>query len=79
MTSYVPRSPEFAASIERLKARPWNEPTVQAYEQGAILMKPGAPPSASAKPIKASRLLPRQRPRSPDRQASRDRRRRLGG
>lgn len=77
MTGYVPRSPEFAASIERLKARPWNEPVVQAYEQGAI--PAGAPPAACAKPIRASRLLPRQRPRSPNRQASRDRRRRLGG
>jgi len=33
----------------------------------------------SANAVRAIRLLPRQRPRSPDRQASRDRRRQLGG
>jgi hypothetical protein len=79
MTSYIPRAPEFAASIERLKARPWNESIVQAYEQGSIATKPAGPPAASPKPLKACRLVPRQRPRSPNRQASRDRRRRLGG
>jgi len=36
-------------------------------------------PGATAAKRRASRFTPRQRPRSPDRQASRDRRRRLGG
>lgn len=36
-------------------------------------------PGVAAERRRASRFVPRQRPRSPDRQASRDRRRRLGG
>lgn len=46
------------------------------FEQGTIVTKPA---TTTARPIKASRLTSRNRPRSPDRQASRDRRRRLGG
>lgn len=79
MSSYVPRAPDFARSLERLKARPWNEPLAEAFEQGLIATAPGAPPAASARPLKISRLIARQRPRSSSRQASRDRRRRLGG
>ena len=78
MSSYVPRAPDFARSLERLKARPWNEPIAEAFEQGLIATTPGAPPAASARPLKISRLIARQRPRSSSRQASRDRRRRLG-
>ncbi|MGY3147372.1 hypothetical protein ACVWYQ_004371 [Bradyrhizobium sp. USDA 3397] len=79
MSSYVPRAPDFARSLERLKARPWNEPIAEAFEQGLITTTPGTPHAATAKPLKASRLVARQRPRSLNRQASRDRRRRLGG
>ena len=70
-------SAELAASIGRMKARSWLDKDAQAFEQGAIPTKPAAKPTA--RNVKASRVVPRQRPRSPDRQASRDRRRRLGG
>lgn len=79
MTAYVPRSPGFAPSVKRLKSQQWNEPIAQAYEQGSIATEPAVPSARAAKPHNASHLLPRQRPRSPDREASRDRRRRLGG
>lgn|SRR5882724_9494030 len=69
-------SAELSASTQRMKARTWRDAEAQAFEQGAIPTKQAA---RSANAARASRLLPRQRPRSPDRQASRDRRRQLGG
>jgi hypothetical protein len=69
-------SAELSASIQRMKARTWRDAEAQAFEQGAIPTKQAA---RSANAARASRLLPRQRPRTPNRQASRDRRRQLGG
>jgi hypothetical protein len=77
MTGPVPfTTPELAASIQRMKSRTWLDVTAQAFEQGTIPTKPAAAPGQQ---FKGSRCIPRQRPRSVDRQASRDRRRRLGG
>lgn len=69
-------SAELSASIQRMKSRTWRDADAEAFEQGAI---PTRAASKGVPPLKASRCAPRQRPRSPDRQASRDRRRRLGG
>lgn len=79
MTPYIPRAPGFTTSIERLKSNRWNESLAQCFEEGSIATKPATLPGTSAKKIRVGRFLPRQRPRSPNRQASRDRRRRLGG
>lgn len=76
MSETIPISVELSASIQRMKARVWRDADAQAYEQGAIPTKAAA---KATRPLRASRIAPRQRPRSPDRQASRDRRRRLGG
>lgn len=69
-------SAELSTSIQRMKARTWRDADAEAFEQGAILTRAA---SKGAPSLKASRFTSRQRPRSPDRQASRDRRRRLGG
>jgi hypothetical protein len=69
-------SAELAASVQRLKSRAWRDAEAQAFEQGTIPTKPASPVPAAPK---ASRFVPRQRPRSPDRAASRERRRSLGG
>ena len=69
-------SAELAASIQRMKSRTWLDADVQAFERGSVPTKPASLP---VKRVKASRFVPRQRQRSPDRRASRDRRRRLGG
>lgn len=76
MSAPLKVSAELSASILRMKARTWRDADADAFEQGAIPTRPAA---KVTRPFKASRLTPRQRPRSPDRQASRDRRRRLGG
>ena len=76
MNRAMTASPELLASIQRMKSRTWREADAQAFEQGAIPTKPA---SQGTPHVRSSRLVPRQRPRSPDRQASRDRRRRLGG
>lgn len=73
-------SAELAASIQRMRSRSWRDDDARAFEDGTARTKPAvttvAPIGASSR---VSRFTPRQRPRSPDRQASRDRRRRLGG
>lgn len=69
-------SAELSASVQRMMARTWRDADAEAFEQGTILTRAA---SKGAPSLKASRFTPRQRPRSPDRQASRDRRRRLGG
>jgi len=69
-------SPELLASLERMKSRAWRDDRAKAFELGEIPTKPA---TTTARPVRASRLVSRQRPRSPDRQYSRDRRRRLGG
>ena len=76
MNSPLKASAELAASIQRMKTRTWRDADAQAFEQGSIPTKAAA---TAPRALKASRFTPRQRPRSPDRQASRDRRRRLGG
>ena len=76
MSAPLTISAELSASIQRMKARAWLDRDAQAFEQGAIPKKAADKPAPS---FKASHFTPRQRPRSPDRQASRDRRRRLGG
>jgi hypothetical protein len=53
------------------------DPVAEAFEQETISTKPAAQLKATS--VKANRIIPRQRPRSPDRAKSRDRRRRLGG
>jgi hypothetical protein len=73
----IPISPELVANVQRFKDRPWHDSTTQAFEQGTIPTKPAAQPTASS--VRANRIIPRQRLRSPDRAKSRDRRRRLGG
>lgn len=76
MSAPLKVSAELSASIQRMKARTWLDADAEAFEQGAT---PTRPVAKGARPFRASRFTPRQRPRSPDRQASRDRRRRLGG
>ena len=76
MNRALTASPELLASIQRMKSRTWREADAQAFEQGGIPTKPA---SQGTPHLRSSRLVPRQRPRSPDRQTSRDRRRRLGG
>jgi hypothetical protein len=76
MSAPLKVSAELSASIQRMKERTWRDADAAAFEQGSIPTRPAA---KATRPLKASRLTPRQRPRSPDRQASRDRRRRLGG
>jgi hypothetical protein len=73
-------SPELAASIERMKARTWRDADAQAFEQGSAPTKPASrlPIAPLASSVRPNRFVPRQHPRSPDRQASRDRRRTLG-
>ena len=76
MSASLKVSAELSASIERMKARTWRNADAEAFEQGTI---PTRAASKGVPSLKASRFTPRQRQRSPDRQASRDRRRRLGG
>ena len=76
MSAPLKVSAELVASIQRMTARTWRDADAEAFEQGAI---PTRAASKGVPSLKASRFAPRQRPRSPDRQASRDRRRRLGG
>ncbi len=80
MSAPVVVSAELAASIQRMRSRSWRDDDARAFEEGTARTKPAV---ATAAPIGASarvsRFTPRQRPRSPNRQASRDRRRRLGG
>jgi hypothetical protein len=66
-------SAELAASVERMRARSWLDADAQAFEHGTAHTRPAI---RAAVP---SRFPSRQRPRSPDRRASRDRRRMLGG
>ena len=70
-------SPELLASIQRMLERKPTDDVAQAFEQGILPTKPAV--QLKLKSIIASRVTPRQRPRSPDRQKSRDRRRKLGG
>lgn len=76
MSRAITVSAELAASVQRLKSRSWRDADAYGFEQGAI---PTRPASSIAAAPKASRFIPRQRPRSPDRAASRERRRSLGG
>ncbi|WP_298884379.1 hypothetical protein [uncultured Bradyrhizobium sp.] len=82
MNARLAVSAELAASVQRMKSRTWRDADAQAFEQGAAPTAPArrsdALPATSA-PLTAKRFLPRQRQRSPNRKASRDRRRRLGG
>jgi hypothetical protein len=80
--AYSPRSPELAASIERMRARSWIEPAATAFEQGITPTRPAG--QVSAKPIikSSSRFLPRQRKKvfsDKERTQRRDRKRKLGG
>jgi hypothetical protein len=77
MNGHLSPSSELVASIQRMKARKWLDADAQAFEQGAVPTRPAV--RSSARPVKTSRIVPRQRPRSPDRQKSRERRRKLGG
>lgn len=77
MSAPLTFSAELVDSIQRMKTRTWKDVKAQAFEQGAIPTEPVRAPAA--KQVRATRVIPRQRARSPDRQASRDRRRRLGG
>jgi hypothetical protein len=77
MSGHLIPSSELVASIQRMKARTWLDADAQAFEQGAVPTRPAA--RSTARPVKISQILPRQRPRSPDRQKSRERRRKLGG
>ncbi len=77
-------SAELSASIQRMKARTWRDADAEAFEQGAIPTR--AASKARHTSFRPARRLeqsigskPRQRPRSPDREASRARRRKLGG
>lgn len=74
----IPVSAELAASVRRMVARTWLDEDAVAFERGAASTRPAR---AAQRPMdpSASRFKPRQRPRSPDRKASRDRRRMLGG
>jgi hypothetical protein len=76
MSAPLTVSAELSASIQRMKSRTWFDADAEAFEQAAI---PTRAASKGVPPLKASRFAPRQRPRSPDRQASRDRRRLLAG
>lgn len=78
MSAPLTVSPELAASLKRMMSRTWRDDEARAFEEGTARTKPAAQ-SAAALKINVSRFTPRQRQRSPDRQASRDRRRRLGG
>jgi hypothetical protein len=76
MSGPIVVSSELAASVQRLKSRAWRDADARAFEEGAIPTKPATTvPTA----IKANHLVSRQRQRSPDRLASRERRRALGG
>lgn len=82
MNARVTVSAELAASVQRMKSRTWRDADAQAFEQGSVPTQPArrsdALPATSTS-LMVSRFVSRQRPRSPDRKASRDRRRRLGG
>ena len=69
--SALPFSAELAASVARMRDRTWIDQKAAAFETGRARTKPAGGIS--------SRFTPRQRPRSPDREASRNRRRMLGG
>jgi hypothetical protein len=74
MSGPIVVSSELAASVQRLKSRAWRDADARAFEEGAI-----KPATTVPTAIKASHLVSRQRQRSPDRLASRERRRALGG
>ena len=77
MSGPLSPSPELRASIQRMLESKPNDAVAQAFEQGTISTKPAA--QLKARSIRASRIISRQPPRSPDRAKSRERRRKLGG
>jgi hypothetical protein len=80
MSAPLTFSAELTASIRQMKARTWRDADAQAFEQGSAPTKPvsRSPMAPLASSVRPNRFLTRQRPRSPDRKASRDRRRTLG-
>lgn len=84
MSAPLKVSAVLSASIERMRARTWRDADAAAFEQGAIPTRAAATrPLIALAPVHGAgiphRFKPRQRPRSPDRAASRARRRRFGG
>jgi hypothetical protein len=77
MSGPLSPSPELRASIQRMLERKPYDAIAQAFEQETIPTKPAA--QLKIRSVKANKIIPRQRPRSPDRAKSRERRRRLGG
>jgi hypothetical protein len=87
MSAPLTFSAELAASVQRMKERTWRDADAAAYEQGDAPTRPAAARptaqsllAAGARQIRElSRLFPRKKaPRSPDRQKSRERRRKFG-
>lgn len=80
MSAPLTVTPQFTASLQRMLSRTWQEDRARAFEEGSAQTKPAtkerAPIGAAPRP---SLFKERQRQRSPDHKASRERRRRLGG
>lgn len=80
MSAPLTVTPQLAASLQRMLSRTWQDDRARAFEEGSAQTRPAtkerAPIGATSRP---SLFKPRQRQRSPDHKASRERRRRLGG
>jgi hypothetical protein len=72
-------SSSLAASVQRMMSRSGLNDVAAGFENGTIATKPATRASARPPSMRINRFVSRQRPRSPDRIASRDRRRMLGG
>ena len=77
--SALTASAELAASVQRMRARTELDADALLYERGLAPTRPAIRAKVSTPSCHATRFTPRQRPTSPDRRASLERRRRLGG
>jgi hypothetical protein len=80
MTAPLKASPELAALVQAKRAaRPHLDNDALFWEHGLRQTRPAIQEKAPTPGRLATRFMPRQRPTSPDRRASLERRRRLGG
>lgn len=80
MSAPLKVSAELAASVQRMRAeRPWVEDDALLWEHSLRSTRPAIRAKLPTPGRLSTRFMPRQRPTSPDRRASLERRRRLGG
>ncbi len=68
-----------AKAVAEWREHPWRDNEAMLWEHGSRTSRPAIKAKAPTPGRLSSRFTPRQRPRSPDRKASRERRRMLGG